>query len=158
MAPIVVIIALLACGMVLAVAEIAILPGFGVAGVGAMAMIGGGAVLAWVHYGPTWGVGSLLVAGVVTVGLLAWAPKTRAGRQLILADQMARPGSAERLVGKSGRAVTALRPAGVAELDGRRVDVVTEGVFVEAGREVRVVSVEGAKVVVAPVAPTAAQS
>jgi membrane-bound serine protease (ClpP class) len=54
--------------------------------------------------------------------------------------------------------VTALRPAGVAELGGRRVDVVTDGVFVDAGRVVRVVAVEGARVVVAPVPSVAGQT
>jgi len=52
------------------------------------------------------------------------------------------------LVGRTGRALTPLRPAGSAEIDGRRWDVVTEGSFVEAGRPVRVVAVEGMRIVV----------
>ena len=51
------------------------------------------------------------------------------------------------LGGKEGVTLTALRPAGAAEIEGRRLDVVTDGVFVEAGRPVRVISVEGARIV-----------
>ena len=47
-----------------------------------------------------------------------------------------------------GAALSALRPAGAAQIAGRRVDVVSEGTFIPAGAAVKVVSVEGARVVV----------
>ncbi len=53
------------------------------------------------------------------------------------------------LVGRTGTAATILRPAGAMELEGQRIDVVTEGEFVEAGTPVRVLYVEGVRVVVA---------
>jgi membrane-bound serine protease (ClpP class) len=152
MTSIALLIALMTCGIVLLIAEIAIIPGFGVAGLSSILMIGGGAVLAWVKFGPTWGMGSLLLAGAATWGVLVVAPRTRAGRQLILNDALPKPASNEEsLLGKEGVAQTPLRPAGVAELEGRRVDVVTDGVFVAARTPVKVVSVEGARIVVAPV-------
>jgi membrane-bound serine protease (ClpP class) len=43
-----------------------------------------------------------------------------------------------------------LRPAGVATIGGRRVDVLTEGEFVNAGTPVRVTRVEGARIFVQP--------
>jgi membrane-bound serine protease (ClpP class) len=57
--------------------------------------------------------------------------------------------------GATGVAATALRPAGRATLDGHGVDVTSEGGFVEPGTRVRVVRVEGARVVVRPEAPAA---
>lgn len=57
------------------------------------------------------------------------------------------------LVGRTGTAATVLRPAGVVDIDGERVDVVTEGEFLEAGAAVRVVYVRGNRVVVAAAAP-----
>jgi membrane-bound serine protease (ClpP class) len=58
----------------------------------------------------------------------------------------------ENLPGKVGTAHTVLRPSGIAIIDGRRVDVVTEGaVMVKAGVPVKVVEVEGNRVVVRPV-------
>jgi membrane-bound serine protease (ClpP class) len=55
------------------------------------------------------------------------------------------------LRGKSGTAASFLRPAGVASIDGLRVDVLTQGDFIPAGTPVRVVRVEGARVFVEPV-------
>jgi membrane-bound serine protease (ClpP class) len=54
------------------------------------------------------------------------------------------------LLGKVGYAASLLRPAGVATIEGERVDVLTEGEFVTAGTPVRVVRVEGARVFVHP--------
>ncbi|MBM3829554.1 MAG: hypothetical protein FJ406_03365 [Verrucomicrobia bacterium] len=52
------------------------------------------------------------------------------------------------LIGQSGMAYTALRPSGVAVIGGQRVDVVTEGALIERGVNIRVIAVEGARVVV----------
>lgn len=53
------------------------------------------------------------------------------------------------LVGRVGTAATVLRPTGTMEIDGDRIDVVTEGDFVEQGQAVRVLYVQGNRVVVA---------
>jgi len=55
------------------------------------------------------------------------------------------------LRGHAGTAASYLRPAGIATIDGRRVDVLTEGEFIAAGTPIRVVRVEGARVFVEPV-------
>ncbi len=52
------------------------------------------------------------------------------------------------LAGKEGDAQTELRPAGIVVIEGRKVDVVTGGELVERGKRVRVVKVEGNRVVV----------
>ena len=58
------------------------------------------------------------------------------------------------LVGRTGRAVTPLRPSGVASIDGRRYPVVSEGDHVVAGEAIEVVTVEGNRIVVRrPTAP-----
>ncbi len=54
------------------------------------------------------------------------------------------------LRGRTGKAVSFLRPAGIASIDGRRIDVLTEGEFIAAGTPVRVVRVEGARIFVEP--------
>jgi membrane-bound serine protease (ClpP class) len=56
------------------------------------------------------------------------------------------------LHGRSGTAVSYLRPAGIASIGGRRVDVLTEGEFIAQGTPIRVVRVEGSRVFVEPVA------
>jgi len=59
------------------------------------------------------------------------------------------------LVGRVGRAVTVLRPTGAMDLDGDRYDVVTEGEFVEPGTAVRVLYVQGVRIVVGREGPDA---
>ena len=54
------------------------------------------------------------------------------------------------LIGQEGEAFTYLRPAGWIMVAGRRVDAVSEGHFIEKGTRVRVIDVEGHRVVVEP--------
>lgn len=51
-------------------------------------------------------------------------------------------------IGQVGSAVTMLRPAGVAEINDLRIDVVTQGDFIEAGKPIKVIDVKGSRVVV----------
>ena len=52
------------------------------------------------------------------------------------------------LVGKRGRTSSVLRPAGIGDFDGVRLNVVTEGDFIESGRPIEIARVEGARIVV----------
>ncbi|EIT85220.1 hypothetical protein A374_10770 [Fictibacillus macauensis ZFHKF-1] len=52
------------------------------------------------------------------------------------------------LIGKVVLALTPLRPAGTADFNGDRLDVVTEGTFIAKGTHVKIVKVEGARIVV----------
>jgi len=52
------------------------------------------------------------------------------------------------LIGRSGLASTTLRPSGAMDLEGERIDVVTEGSYIDKGKSVIIVKVEGSRVVV----------
>ena len=52
------------------------------------------------------------------------------------------------LLHRTGVAITQLRPSGTAFINGKRVDVVTEGGLIEQGASIKVVAVEGLRVVV----------
>lgn len=52
------------------------------------------------------------------------------------------------LMNKCGEAVTGLRPAGIALIEGKRVDVVTDGEFIDAGTPVCVTDIQGRRVIV----------
>jgi membrane-bound serine protease (ClpP class) len=54
----------------------------------------------------------------------------------------------DRLLGKVGVAQSTLRPAGIAEIEGCRVDVVSEGGYIEPNTPVKVIKVEGRRIVV----------
>lgn len=148
----VLVVLLMVVGLALLAIELFAIPGFGLIGIlGAAGLLAAGAV-AWSKLGATYGL-LALAGGVGIAGFMFWLfPRTAAGRALVLADNQAGataagPGLAA-LAGKTGRAVTPLRPAGTADVEGRTVDVVTDGVYVEAGAQVRVARVEGTRVVV----------
>ena len=91
--------------------------------------------------------------------LLYFWPKTPMGKRFFLtrpdadATLAAMPinKELEQLRGRFGRALSPLRPSGVVDFEGRRVDTVTEGMMVEPGQWVRCVDVQGNRVVVRPV-------
>lgn len=53
-----------------------------------------------------------------------------------------------RLIGKTGKSLTVLRPAGIAMFDGEKIDVVTDGEFIQAGAAVEVFEAAGRRVTV----------
>jgi membrane-bound serine protease (ClpP class) len=58
-------------------------------------------------------------------------------------------------IGQTGRTLTPLRPAGAADIGGRRVDVTTGGEFIALGQAVRVTRVRGSRVEVRAIDETA---
>lgn len=56
--------------------------------------------------------------------------------------------SYENFLGQQGIALSQLRPAGTANFSGERIDVVTEGGFIANGSKIRVIAVEGTRVIV----------
>lgn len=144
---------LLVVGLTLVVIEV-FTPGLGVVGgLGIVLTMSGGAV-AYLELDGA----SRLVA--VTVGLLgttvvAWGFRRSGAAKALVLDSVNQgsacdPSLAE-LVGQVGHAMTPLRPAGSVRIKGRIIDVVTEGGYVEPDVEVRVLRVEGTRVVVEPV-------
>lgn len=57
-------------------------------------------------------------------------------------------GSSEALIGKTGTALTPLRPSGIALIDGKRYSVESQAVFVEKDSEITVIAVDGPKITV----------
>jgi membrane-bound serine protease (ClpP class) len=156
---------LFVAGGALVAVELAFFPGHGaVAVVGIMMILGslGMALvnmkhvpldvswsLGWVPRALTMVFGSLLATLVGMVLVSRLLPSTRLGRRLILETAItASAGEADSLVGRHGVTESALRPAGKASIGGKRIDVVTDGGFVEAGERVVVAEVDGPRVVV----------
>ncbi len=151
-------------GLILLAIEVLVIPGFGLAGVLGIIAIVASLVLSLVGPGFTMTfmlvaagrvVFALLLALLASLVLLRFLPRLPFGRRLILNRGLAAaegyasaPEIDAQWLGKTGLASSPLRPAGIADIDGRRVDVVSDGEHIDAGQFIRVTRVDGNRVVV----------
>ena len=152
-------------GLGLLLLEIFVIPGFGVAGISGIILIIASLFLAMVGADPFLDMDVVSFAIIkLTVGLAAalvllfllarFLPKSNLFKKFILsAEEIADAGYTSRtnlseLLGAEGVAATTLRPAGTAEINGKRIDVVTDSEYIEHGKPIIVTAVEGMRVVV----------
>ncbi len=154
-------------GVVLIITEIFFLPGFGIPGILgvtllifslAASMIGnvGFTFPALEHMTPAiWTLAITLILSILMLSSLGkYLPHNRMFKKLVLVDSTSKEQgftsseSKDSLLGKEGVAITALRPAGIALIDDQRVDVVSQGDFVENGARVKVVNTTSSRVMV----------
>jgi membrane-bound serine protease (ClpP class) len=152
--------------------EVFVIPGFGVFGVSGGLLIIAALIMASQTFGnfapgtdvrqmtQTIGVlsGAIVVTVVCAVAMSRFLPHIPILGGMILAPPGAELEHGPRLrpyeessfvtVGKQGRAASALRPAGKAEIDGEYLDVFSDGVYIEAGTPIEVVRHEGNRVIV----------
>ncbi len=108
-------------------------------------------------FGPTGGlisaVSIVVLVGVVMVLWIKIFPRTSLGKRMTVSvdlhDSKATEDGLEELLNKTGETLSELRPSGFALIDGRRTDVVTEGEMISKGETVKVMEIEGNRVVVA---------
>jgi membrane-bound serine protease (ClpP class) len=157
MEPITLYITLLLAGFVLIGTEIFV-PG-GILGIfGSLAWLAA-AIVGMIKFEPPWNMLSalaLLFAGILTfVVWIKYFPKSRVGKSLSLADTTenysAHEFTDEFPVGTVGEALSTLRPSGIARFDGKRMDVVADGEWIEAGQPVKISSTSGGHVSVVKV-------
>jgi membrane-bound serine protease (ClpP class) len=145
-----------ACAVLL-VAEVFI-PSFGLLMVSAVACLIGGITIFFRH-SPAAGWIGVVVAILMIPSLLIMAyrtlPKTRFGKRIILAPPVRDRGDAiadtpelQQLLGREGRVLTTMRPVGMCEFDGRRIECVAEKGYLRKDNRVKVIRVEGTGVTV----------
>ena len=100
-------------------------------------------------------IGNWILLGVAAgsiLGAVAWLkffPNSRMARPFVSKSVVGDIGTARpELLDQTGTAFTSLRPSGTALIDGKRIDVVTEGALIEKGTAIKVVAIEGLRVVV----------
>jgi membrane-bound serine protease (ClpP class) len=153
MTPYLVTFGLFILGLACIAVELLIIPGFGFVGILGGAILLGDVIYAWMTIGPLTG-GLVLILSLGSAAAGVWiVMHTRIGRRLRHQSSLAGSASAvsvgrEHLVGREGVAASHLRPSGVALVDGERIDVITEGEFIERGTRVRIKAVEGPKIIV----------
>ena len=142
-------------GVALLVVEMYV-PGFGAPGISGGVLL----VLGFVLLKPPLAEGLILfaiLAAILCVALsicLYSASKGRLSKsKLVLNDVAVSANAAENndlnyFIGREGVTHTALRPAGIGEFDGVKLNVVSDGEFIAKDRPIRVQSVEGNRIVV----------
>jgi len=150
------IIGIVLVGIILILAEVFV-PGGVVGTLGAILVLGG--IMAGFYQDLNFGL--YLLLGAVIFGILffwlwmKYFPHSRMGKRLILQQDaktwQGYDAENQGLLGKEGKTHSTLRPAGIAVFDGHRVDVVTQGEMITENRPVRVLEVEGNRIVVAEI-------
>lgn len=155
-------IVLFSLGLLLLIIEM-FMPGFGIAGgCGVLLLIAGIIMTARTFFEALVMVVILmLIVALALVFILRSAKYGVLSRKLILRsaakheEGFSTTADTTVYVGCEGVAVTVLRPAGIGEFEGRRLDVVTEGAYIEQGTRVKVTRTEGRRIVVEPAEQTA---
>jgi membrane-bound serine protease (ClpP class) len=156
-------------GVLLIALEIFVIPGTTVAGIIGVGALVAGLGLSLVGAGATPAVVinvlgrvalSILLALAGALALLRLLPRLPFGGRLVLQTEVAAdtgyisaPESDRSWLGRTGKALSPLRPAGIADIDGSRVDVVSDGDFIEAATPIEVTRVDGNRIVVRRLAP-----
>jgi len=160
-------IALFCLGVVLLLLEILVIPGFGLAGISGIILIVASIFLGLIKHPfqipkneliGAFNVTAYAIIATFLVILLSFKfiPQTAIWKRFVLTgsemkEQGFRVSALEGYLGKEGKALTILRPAGRALFGEEILDVVTEGDFIEKDRAIKVIKVEGNRIVVAEV-------
>jgi len=157
-------------GVLLLAVEVFLIPGFGITGAAGIALIVLSLFMAMIprypgippfrlqpadfnHALATLGI-SFSCAGVAALLLARYLPESRVVRRIALGSSLdARDGYTAfplqpGLIGRTGVAETPLRPSGIGHFGDERVDVITDGTFLEKGEPIRVVEIHGKRIVV----------
>lgn len=143
-------------GLILLALEFFVVPGFGVVGIGGIIAIFGSLYFLF----PTPEVAILALATVLILSIAGfivlvklfggsrmWQRISLRESQTIDSGYLAQSDKKE-LTGKTGITITPLRPAGIAEIEGERVDVVSEGGFIDRGEGIIINKIAGNRIIV----------
>ena len=156
---------ILACfllGMVLLIVEV-FMPGFGLPGITGIILELGCIILTYVSHGSMAALGvTLIILAVIAIAIsvaLRSANKGRLSRSAVILTETesveegyVAAKDMDVFLGKTGMTTTVLRPTGMAEFDGVKLNVQSDGEYIAKGVTIRVDHVEGARVVVRRVA------
>jgi len=156
-------------GLVLLVVEIAFIPGFGFVGLAGVLCMGASLMLTRLPSFQWWSIDQVsavvgqmalsMILGIIgSVILLKSLPRIGAFNRLILGSRTAASegyvaapteGDAD-LLGQEGVTLSELRPVGIGLFDGRRLDIIAEGEYIDEQTAVKVIEARGSRIVVRP--------
>ena len=143
---------LAAAGLLAILAEM-FLPTAGVLGAAGLGSIIASIVVVYRRFGSLAGSLYLAAVAVLIPVLIAlyfkFFPRSPMGRWLMIRKGPgAEPGPYAELTGREGRTLTVLRPVGLVLIEDRKYSAVSGGEFIERDRQVKVLKVEGSRILV----------
>jgi len=127
-------------------------PSGGILSICALACLIGGVGIFFNHSMTAGWIGiAIAIVMVPTVVIIAYKifPRTRFGKSVTLSPPVRQPGDAipdteqiKGMLGQTGIVLTPLRPVGMCDFNGLRIECVAEGGFVEKDKKVRVIKIE----------------
>ena len=156
-------------GLILLGVEIAFIPGFGLVGLGGILCMVASLLLTRLPPSDWWRIDdisgivgqmaiSMIVAIIASVVLLKALPRFAAFNRLVLGSRttasdgyVSAPTEHDsELIGREGVTLSELRPVGVGLFNGKRVDIIAEGEFIEEQTSVKIIDARGHRIVVRP--------
>ena len=152
-------------GVALIILE-AFMPGFGIPGISGILMEIAAIVMAYVYHGASVAlIAALIILSVIAIALsiaLRSAAKGKLAKSRMILHNAENTDEGfvanedmNVLLGHEGITTTALRPSGIADFDGVRLNVVSEGGFIPNDTPVRITETNGSRIVVRAVDSTA---
>jgi membrane-bound serine protease (ClpP class) len=151
-------------GLVLLGVEIFVIPGFGVVGISGIILVFlslySGLGVSFNNFSATRHLvsrasfiifGSVFTSFVLVYLIAKLLPKTRLFPKIVLTDTelgFKAHDDMSLLIGKKGICVSSLRPSGTAIIEDKRISVVTEASFIEKNKKIKVIAVEGSRIIV----------
>ena len=137
----------------------AFMPGFGLPGISGIVLEIAAIVLTWFGHGPVAALGmTLVILSIIAIAIsvsLRSATKGKLSKSKIILHDAETDAAGYRatqdmevFLGREGVTTTVLRPTGIAEFDGVRLNVVSEGDFVQSGTAVQIIRVDGGRILV----------
>ena len=151
----VIVAALVLLGVLLLLIEIFLLPGFGIAGIGGIALMGGGVYYAYTNVGDVAGTVTLLLSLLLLTGAIIWLIRSKTLKKIALTADISETVDKSELKeiakGDIGVAVSRLNPIGRVMFGETMVEGKSfNGELIDEDTEVVVVSVDSFNVVVKP--------
>ncbi|MFW5809017.1 MAG: NfeD family protein [Halanaerobium sp.] len=147
------IVVLFIVGVILILAEVFVIPGFGIAGISGITAVL--VSLFFIFPNTTIAVSVLLAVIlftlVIAIIMFKKLGSSRFWRRISLVNNSMNyytSSSKKDYLDQEAKTLSKLRPAGIIEIEGKRIDAVSEGAFIEKDKKVKVISVSGSRVVV----------
>ncbi len=149
------VISLIILGIVLVIVEIIFVPGTTIVGVAGFLCSVYGIYLGYDYFGTTGGTFVLIGSGIINLGAIIYAFKSRSWERFSLKDinsgRFNEDFKYEINLGDHGKTISSLKPIGKAIFNDNELEVRSEGNYISENQEIEVIKIDNKKIIVKPI-------